>query len=130
MRVTTSCKNLVHSTLYGNFSTKGTRYGIANEPVAKRKMAEEHGIVKIECGLFVDSEYPFLGATPDGLMGENAIIEVKFLLSADRYGSPKEVVDNGQYYYFVVYTSRWMTYEVIEMDDEFWSDRVAQNFVQ
>ncbi|KAJ8877357.1 hypothetical protein PR048_021811 [Dryococelus australis] len=107
---TTSCKNLVHSILYGNFSTKGTRCGIANKPVAKRKMADEHGIVAIECGLFVDSEYPFFGATPDsyiflrttflnfnnGLVGEDAIMEVKRLLSADKYGSPKEAVDNVQ----------------------------------
>ncbi|KAJ8869571.1 hypothetical protein PR048_028562 [Dryococelus australis] len=147
MRATTFCKNLVHSILYGNFSTKSTRYGIANEPVAKRNMAEEHGIVTIECdlSLFVDSEYPVLGATP-----------VKCPLAADKYGSPKEAVDNGQvntfshiyvmystfvlpmqgqlhmtgrkYCYFVVYASRWMTYEVIEKDDEFWSDRMAQSF--
>ncbi|KAJ8875506.1 hypothetical protein PR048_023401, partial [Dryococelus australis] len=155
MKATTSCKDLVHSILYGDFSTKSTQYGIANEPVANRKMAEEHRIVAIECGLFVDSEYPFLGATPDGLVGEEAIMEVKCPLSADKYGSPKEAVDNGQvnmfshicvmystfvlpmqgqlhitgskYCYFVVYTSRWMTYGVIEKDDEFWSDRMAQS---
>ncbi|KAJ8868812.1 hypothetical protein PR048_030353 [Dryococelus australis] len=101
MRATISCKNLVRSILYGNFSTKGTWYGIANEPVAKRKMVEEHGKVAIECdlGLFVDSEYPFLGATPDGLVGEDAIMEIKFPLSADKYGSPKEAVDNDQMSY-------------------------------
>ncbi|KAJ8882925.1 hypothetical protein PR048_014764 [Dryococelus australis] len=134
-------------------STKGTQYGIANEPVAKRNMAEEHGIVAIEFDLLEDSEYPFLGATPD------AIMEAKCPLSADKYGSPTEAVDsiqmsyctivNGKlllrrdsnyyqvqgqfhisgrkYSYFVVYTSQWMAYEVIEKDDEFWNDRMAQS---
>ncbi|KAJ8868066.1 hypothetical protein PR048_031875 [Dryococelus australis] len=93
MKATTSCKNSIHSILYGNFSTKGTQYDIANKPVAKRKMAEEHGIVAIECGLFVDSEYPFLvscnSVIIDGLVGEDAIMKVKCPLAADRYGSPK-----------------------------------------
>ncbi|KAJ8876985.1 hypothetical protein PR048_021437, partial [Dryococelus australis] len=130
MRATTSCKNLFHSILYGNFNTKGTHYGIANKP--------EYGKVTIEYGLFVDSACPFLGANPNGLVGEDAIMEIKCPLSADKYGSPKEAVNNGQMSYctilngkpllrhFVVYTSRWMTYEVIEKDDEFWSDRMAQ----
>ncbi|KAJ8881757.1 hypothetical protein PR048_018243, partial [Dryococelus australis] len=149
---TTSCKNLVHSILYCIFSKKGTQYGSAIEPVAKRKMAVKHGIVAMERGLFVDSEYPFLGATPDGLVDEDAIMEVKCPLSSDKYASPKEAVDKGQmsyctivngkpllrrqgqlhitgrkYCYFVVYTSRWMTYEVIGKDDEFWRDRMEQS---
>ncbi|KAJ8873663.1 hypothetical protein PR048_024493 [Dryococelus australis] len=152
-----------NSILYGNLSTTGTQYGIANEPVAKRKMAEEHGIVAIECGLLVDSEYPVLGTTrihSHGLVDEDAIVKVKCPLSADKYGSPKEAVGNGQMSYYaivngkpllrresnyynqvqgqlhingikyccnLVYISRWMTHEVIEKDDESWSDRMAQS---
>jgi hypothetical protein len=29
------------------------------------------------CGLFIDSEFPFLAATPDGLIGEDGITEIK-----------------------------------------------------
>ncbi|KAJ8889494.1 hypothetical protein PR048_008993 [Dryococelus australis] len=135
MRATTSCKNLVHSISYANFSTKGTQYGIANEPVAKRKMAEEH----------------------DGLACEDAIMEVKCPLSADKYEvrkmlsimasycpvvNRKVLLERGSNYYyqvqgqlyitgrkncyFMVYTSRWMTYEITE-NDEFWSNRRAQS---
>lgn len=30
-----------------------------------------------QCGLFVSVEYPYLGASPDGLVGDQEIIEVK-----------------------------------------------------
>ncbi|KAJ8950768.1 hypothetical protein NQ318_011261 [Aromia moschata] len=31
----------------------------------------------IKCGLYIHQDYPFLAATPDGLIGDDAIIEVK-----------------------------------------------------
>ncbi len=30
-----------------------------------------------KCGLFVHPDFPFLGATPDGLFGDDSVIEVK-----------------------------------------------------
>jgi len=29
------------------------------------------------CGLFINPNYPFLGASPDGLVGESGIVEIK-----------------------------------------------------
>ncbi|KAJ8894879.1 hypothetical protein PR048_000186 [Dryococelus australis] len=40
------------------------------------------GIVVKRSGLVVDEEYPFLGALPDGLIGDDQIIEVKCPSSA------------------------------------------------
>ncbi|XP_057652475.1 uncharacterized protein LOC130891643 [Diorhabda carinulata] len=40
------------------------------------------GFRSVECGLFVDAENPYLAATPDGLIGDNGIIEVKCPYSA------------------------------------------------
>lgn len=36
----------------------------------------------IPCGLFIDSEIPFLAATPDGLVGNDTIVEIKCPFSA------------------------------------------------
>lgn len=36
-----------------------------------------YGISIRDCGLFIDEKYPFLGATPDGLIDDNGIVEIK-----------------------------------------------------
>jgi len=57
-------------------------YGIRNEACAKRRYEEEYG-EKAEVrdnGLETNISYPFLGASPDGFVGENGIIEVKCFL--------------------------------------------------
>ena len=55
------------------FTTAATDHGIKYEPVAveslKQELSKQHTDVKIvECGLFRSTEFPFLGATPDGIM--------------------------------------------------------------
>lgn len=44
-----------------------------------------------KCGLFVDLLLPFIGATPDGLLGDRGQLEVKCSYAADRDGlTPQE----------------------------------------
>lgn len=64
MRPTTSCRLTVYGILYGSFSNKATDHGIVNEPIAKARMEEVHGIVAMPCGLFIDEKFPFIGASP------------------------------------------------------------------
>lgn len=56
-------------------------YGIENEPNARRKYEIVTGAKVVSCGLFVNKMYPFLGASPDGLImnGEEVagLIEIK-----------------------------------------------------
>lgn len=35
-----------------------------------------------ECGLFIDTKNHFLGATPDGLIGNDTLVEIKCPISA------------------------------------------------
>lgn len=44
-----------------------TEYGIRNESVAIGKFMEKTGKIVKPSGLFVDLEYGFLGASPDGM---------------------------------------------------------------
>ncbi|KAL4709806.1 hypothetical protein ACJJTC_001260 [Scirpophaga incertulas] len=60
-----------------SFSSRATNHGIINEPIAIKLYMEEFGIEVKNCGLFLSYKYPFLGASPDGLVGEETIIEVK-----------------------------------------------------
>ncbi|KAG0417891.1 hypothetical protein HPB47_005279, partial [Ixodes persulcatus] len=52
-------------------------YGRDNEPKAIERLETDKGVNVKKCGLFVDREYPYLAATPDGLVGEDTVVEVK-----------------------------------------------------
>lgn len=55
--------------------------------------------IKIEkCGLFLDKKHPYLGASPDGLVGEDVCVEVKCPYSA-RDMTVKEAINNGKVKY-------------------------------
>jgi hypothetical protein len=62
-------KEILHDT---NFYNKGTEYGKINEKVALKKFSLEHKLSVQPSGLFVDLDYGFLGASPDGLYLHNS----------------------------------------------------------
>lgn len=75
---TTSCHNLVKTLLYStNVVSKSLEFGRQNEKVAIREYENKYCKVVRSCGLFVDRENPFLGASPDGLVDDDKIVEVK-----------------------------------------------------
>ena len=53
------------------------------------------------CGLFIDKEKPYLCTTPDGLIDDDGIVEVKCPYSA-REMSPEEGIRKKHQYYFQV----------------------------
>lgn len=63
----TSCHSLVKNILYGNeVHSAAMEYGKIKEPLVKEKFSLENNILIRECGLFIDIERGYLGATPDG----------------------------------------------------------------
>lgn len=56
---------------------RAIKWGRNKEKFAIKKFEESTGYVVTSCGLFIDAEYPFLAASPDGLVGNDALIEVK-----------------------------------------------------
>lgn len=61
---------------------KSIQYGkdhehIALEQLAVLRSADGSPCVVKKCGLFVDSEIGYLGASPDGLMDNDRIVEIK-----------------------------------------------------
>jgi len=65
---------LGQSTFTGNVATE---YGSRNEENAVFDFELETGITIKECGFIVHPEYNWLGASPDGLIGADAIAEIK-----------------------------------------------------
>ena len=58
-------------------TTPSLQHGRRYESVAVEKVAQECKVNPKECGLFVCEEYPFLAASPDRIIDEDVIIEVK-----------------------------------------------------
>ncbi|XP_064465681.1 uncharacterized protein LOC135377293 [Ornithodoros turicata] len=82
MRDATSSASTVRSLLYGHFDTEALRYGRDTEPIAIAKLQDELGVTVSPCGLVVDQEFAYLAATPDGLVGDDTVVEVKCPYSA------------------------------------------------
>ncbi|XP_061177648.1 uncharacterized protein LOC133186407 [Saccostrea echinata] len=62
------------------FNSTSTSYGIANEKKAREMYVKRQGLHVHDCGLCINPEFPFLGATPDGIVcdgGVSGIIEIK-----------------------------------------------------
>ncbi|CAH4034191.1 unnamed protein product [Pieris brassicae] len=47
------------------FTSRSTNHGIIHEKVALQQYMEETNLQVFECGLFISSERPYLGASPD-----------------------------------------------------------------
>ncbi|KAL4083865.1 hypothetical protein QTP88_029181 [Uroleucon formosanum] len=85
MRKTTIRKNTIISILYQSYyfhGTTATSYGIQFESIAKTEFETMYNLKVLPAGLFVDFNLPFLAASPDGLIGNDAIIEIKCPYSA------------------------------------------------
>jgi len=54
-----------------------TEYGHLHEPLAQMEYQSETGNFVEECGFFVHPEHDWLGASPDGLVGDDGLIEIK-----------------------------------------------------
>lgn len=93
-RKTTSCQNLVKSILYSpQLTNTAVEWGKRKEKLAREQLQEILGIEINDCGIFIDAEFPYLGATPDGIVGDNTIVEIKCPYAA-RQISPTDAMLN------------------------------------
>ncbi|XP_063222664.1 uncharacterized protein LOC134531069 [Bacillus rossius redtenbacheri] len=78
----TPCHNLVRNLLFPKeLNTASVMYGRVHEPEALSRYSSEKGVVVNRCGLFIYENLPFLAATPDGIVDEELLVEVKCLPS-------------------------------------------------
>ncbi|KAI5634747.1 yqaJ-like viral recombinase domain-containing protein [Phthorimaea operculella] len=69
-------------------------HGIENEQQALQKIQQQENVSIEPCGLFIDKDFPFIGATPDGLIGNDVLVEVKCPFSASKIGLKKAIEEN------------------------------------
>ncbi|CAN7975931.1 unnamed protein product [Ixodes persulcatus] len=75
---TTLCGKLVHRLLYASpVQTPAMKRGQENELKGIREYEQKTNNVVERCGLLVDIEHGFFAASPDGLIGDDGLIEVK-----------------------------------------------------
>ena len=53
------------------------RYGKEKEIVAIQQYEHAHNVTVDGSGLLISDRYPYLGASPDGLIGDDLVVEVK-----------------------------------------------------
>lgn len=143
-------QKLVEKILYPkDFFSPSTDWGRKHENLAIKELENKIG-KKIEpCGLFVDFNNQFLAATPDGLIGEQGIVEIKCPYSAKNISARQaieekkitfwaktgEINKRHRWYYqiqgqlfitkrsyccFAVWTPHGIQHEVIFKDEPFW----------
>ncbi|CAI6354556.1 unnamed protein product [Macrosiphum euphorbiae] len=96
LRPATSRANTIKSMLYKTFcGNEHTRYGIECEPFAKTEFQKLTGLKIQESGLFIYEQLPFLAASPDGLLDDNGIVEIK-CPSTIKQLTPKEAIETGK----------------------------------
>ncbi|XP_031345148.1 uncharacterized protein LOC116172142 [Photinus pyralis] len=66
------------------FSTEATENDIAKESVAIKAFEKKQNVTVTNTGLWIHKDYGFLGASPDGLVGTDTIVEVKCLYSCSK----------------------------------------------
>ncbi|KAJ8909749.1 hypothetical protein NQ315_014018 [Exocentrus adspersus] len=136
----TPCHNLVKSCLQPtSFYSKATSFGIAKESVAIALFEKKTGLAVEKSGLWIDLSYGFLGASPDGLIGSNALIEVKCLYSCSdlQVRTIEEVqgqlnICQREKCYFVVYINDEIEVyiEEIKRDEYFWRDKMLPKLIK
>lgn len=88
--------SLVKNILYrSNLSSiASVAHGIKNEAFALQQLASQENVVIEECGLYVDPDCPYIGATPDGRVGDSMIVEVKCPVAAFKLGMATAIKQN------------------------------------
>ncbi|CAI6359447.1 unnamed protein product [Macrosiphum euphorbiae] len=94
------------------------------EDTARKKFETLTNFKVLNCGLFIDKDKPFLAASPDGLVGDTALLEIKCPLSTKDTIGIQVAVDNKKIPYITIVDEHWLHYDVVEFDKNFWRSKM------
>ncbi|XP_050540727.1 uncharacterized protein LOC126905245 [Daktulosphaira vitifoliae] len=95
MRSNTSCRNVVYNILYApDVQSKALQHGKIMEAKARQEVERLLNKIVNNSGLVVDPDFPYLAASPDGVIEENYLVEIKCPYSARDSSSAVEAVEN------------------------------------
>ena len=75
-----------------------TAWGNNHEPLAVLDFMSEYNATVQDAGFYVHPEHEWLGASPDGFVGDDALIEVKCPFSLRNGGEFKSIVEQPHYH--------------------------------
>lgn len=75
--------------------TAWMRYGLQSETAAVKKYETQTNHVVSSTGLWVNPKFPFIACSPDGLVGEDGLLEIKSLKIFHDNTIDKVIDDNG-----------------------------------
>ncbi|KAK3926637.1 Exonuclease [Frankliniella fusca] len=88
-----SCKKLERDMVHSKKSpTPAMKHGIDMEDTARRHFEQTYGRAVVQTGLVVHRDLPFLAASPDGLIGDDELLEIKCPTSGVDFKSAEEAV--------------------------------------
>ncbi|XP_028168468.1 uncharacterized protein LOC114358650 [Ostrinia furnacalis] len=98
-----SCSNLVKDILYKESLShvNSIKHGKENEKKALKQLALQENVQITPCGLFIDEDIQYLGASPDGLIGDDTIVEIKCPITAFNK-SVREAVENKKVSFYKI----------------------------
>ncbi|XP_050053438.1 uncharacterized protein LOC126549075 [Aphis gossypii] len=128
MRQNTSCKRQVHAIIYKpQIKTKELTHGIEMESYGRKKFEDVSRLSVETCGLIVDSEIPFLAASPDGMVGNDAILEIKCPYIAKDTNDVIEAVNNKLLqYYTLLHTNNGQQIVQLKRDHSYYYQVMGQ----
>lgn len=118
-----------------------TRWGNNHEPLAVLDFMSEHNVTVEDAGFYVHPEHEWLGASPDGFVGDDSLIEVKCPFSLRNGGEFKTLQEQPHYYAQVqvqmavtnrrqCYFSQWAPHgtktEVVEFSESWWAENMTR----
>lgn len=80
-----------------SFSNSAMQWGVDTEPQARAMYELETGQGVVECGFYNHPEIEMSGASPDGLIGENGLIEIKCPNTATHIATLRGAEIEGKY---------------------------------
>lgn len=101
-RKTNPCANMVKNMLYRpNLShVTSIHHGITNEPIAREQLSEILEEEISSCGLFIDKNIPYFGASPDGIIKRsNTLIEIKCPLAPYKMGIDEAIKNHKMHFW-------------------------------
>src|SRR5690625_2688588 len=77
-----------------------TQWGHNHEPLAVLDYMSETGVNVVEAGIYIHPEHDWLGASPDGFVGDDAIVEIKCPYSQRDKNPPhfKSIIEQPHYW--------------------------------
>src|SRR5690625_4405169 len=118
-----------------------TNYGQQHEPLAVLDFMSEYNETVQDAGFYVHPENEWLGASPDGFVGDDALIEIKCPFSLRNGGEFKSIVDQPHYYaqiqvqlaatgrgtcFFYQWAPHGTRTEVVEFSESWWAENLPR----